>query len=394
MARQGAGHVRYLMGKLRAGELSTLEVAHELGLSGRRVRQLYSEYLGCCAQGQEEQWVPGKSGGYNSSHVPDPVATLWSKMLGVRPPAPYAFCASESWRLHEFRADRATVRRWALQRGFAHQGPPKRKPSGAILRWQCAEVGALWQLDATPHHWFGELEPLYPLLDMVDDCSRVIVGARLYPHECLLAYMDFLPRAFEEYGFPLALYVDHHSFFFSRIPDNLTYLAEALRRYDVTLKPAPTAQAKGKIERQHQFWQNRLPSFFAVHGIGQIEQANPPVDALRQHHNAEELHREIDMTPNTAWRRAKREGRYLLRPCRKDPWWKYIWSIRQRVRVGLDGTVSLDGTKIKLGSRFNSWALRCDHPDGTVSFLANEPGSGGKPIVLFNYTRSKPFWTI
>jgi len=68
---------------------------------------------------------------------------------------------------------------------------------------------------------------MYPLLDMLDDCSRVIVGARLYPRECLLAYMDFLPRAFEEYGFPLALYVDYHSFFFSKLPDNLTYLAEA-----------------------------------------------------------------------------------------------------------------------------------------------------------------------
>jgi hypothetical protein len=394
MGRQGAGHVRYLMGKLRVQELSTLEVAQELGLSDRRARQLYSTYLTCCAQGGGDEWVPGRSGGNRQRQVPDPVEMLWRKMLGVKPPAPYAFCASEALRLHQFITDRATVRRWAIVRGCAHAGPPKAKSSGAVRRWQCAEVGALWQLDATPHHWFGGDDPLYPLLDMVDDCSRVIVGARLYPRECLLAYMDFLPRAFEEYGFPLALYVDHHSFFFSKIPDNLTYLAEALRRYDVTLKHAPTAQAKGKIERQHQFWQNRLPSFFAAQGIRQVDPANPQIDQLRWHHNAEELHREIQMTPDTAWRKAKREGRCLLRACRKDPWWKYIWSVRQRVRVGLDSTVSLDYSKIKLGTRSNSWVLRCDHPDGTVSFLANEPGSGGKPILLYNYKRNKPLWTI
>ena len=394
MGRQGAGHVRYLMGKLRAEELNTWEVAHELGLSTRRVRQLYHSYLQDCAQGAEDAWGPGTSGGRNRSRIPELVVALWRKMLGVKPPAPYAFCASEALRLHQFITDRATVRRWAVARGCAHGGPPKRKSSGAIRRWQCAEVGALWQLDATPHRWFGEQGELYPLLDMVDDCSRVIVGAQLYPHECLLAYMDFLPRAFEEYGLPLALYVDHHSFFFSKIPDNLTYLGEALRRYDVTLKHAPTPEAKGKIERQHQFWQNRLPSFFATHGIGQIDGANPPLDDLRHHHNAEELHREIQMTPDHAWRKAKREGRYLVRPCRKDSWWKYIWSVRQRVRVGLDGSVNLDGVKIKLGPRSNSWALRCDHPDGTVSFLANDPGSGGKPFLLYSLKRNQPLWTI
>lgn len=228
MGRHGAGHVRYLMGKLRRLELSARGAAEELGVTERRIRQLYREYLEGCAQDKESEWVPGKSGGYRGRVIPEAVASLWRKMLEAEPPAPYAFAASEALRLHQLRVDRAAVR-----------------------RWQCSEVGALWQLDATPHRWFGDGTDLYPLLDMLDDCSRVIVGARLYPHECLMAYMDFLPRAFEEYGLPLALYVDFHSFFFSKIPENLTYPGEALRRYDISLKYAPTPQAKGKIERQH-----------------------------------------------------------------------------------------------------------------------------------------------
>lgn len=394
MGRLGAGHVRHLMGKLRVGEISTLEVADELGITTRRVNQLYGRYLSFCAGGKADEWAPGKSGGNRERVIPDGVEVLWQEMLKATPPAPYAFAASEAFRLHGFLADRATVRRWAMNVGLAHPLPRKKTSSAAVRRWQCADVGALWQLDSTPHHWFGDEDPLYPLLDMVDDCSRVIVGSRLYPAECLLAYMDFLPRAFEEYGFPLALYVDYHSFFFSKIPDNLTYLADALRRYDISLKYAPTPQAKGKIERQHQFWQNRLPSFFSAHRINRLDTANPHIDDLRRHHNAEELHREIEMTPDHAWRKAKRENRIVLRPFKPDPWWKYIWSVRQRVRVGMDGLVSIDCTKLKIGYRSKSWLLRCDHPDGTVSFLANEPGSGGKPIIVFVYKRNRPFWTI
>jgi transposase InsO family protein len=392
MGRHGAGHVRHLMGKLRTLELSTRQVAEDLGLTERRIRQLYREYLEFYAQGKEPEWVPGQSGGYRGRVVPEPVEALWRKMLGAKPPAPYAFVASEALRLHQFHVDRATVRRWAFKAGCAHVGPRK-KPRAAVRRWQCADVGALWQLDATPHRWFGDTGEPHPLLDMVDDCSRVVVGAKLYPHECLLAYMDFLPRAFQEYGFPLALYVDFHSFFFTNVPDNLTYLGDALRRYDISLKYAPTPQAKGKVERLHQFWQNRLPSYFAAEGIQQIELANPHLDPLRHHHNTQELHRELGMIPHEAWRKARRESRYVLRPFQPDPWWKYVWSVRQRVRVGLDGTVCAGTVRLKIGHRFNSFVVRCDHPDGSMTFLANEPGSGGKPIVLLKFQGNRPLWT-
>lgn len=382
------------MGKLRVRELNVHEVADGLEITERRVRQLYREYLEGCARGNEQVWAPGKSGGYQGRVIPEAVAALWRKLFMAHPPAPYAFAASEALRIQQFRVDRATVRRWALQVGCAHAGPRVRKPRAPVRRWQCADIGALWQLDATPHRWFGADVDSYTLLDMIDDCSRVIVGARLYPHECLMAYMDFLPRAFEEYGLPLALYVDFHSFFFSKIPDNLTYLGTALLRYGVSLKYAPTPQSKGKIERLHQFWQNRLPSYFSAEGIRHIEAANVHLDPLRHHHNSEEIHREIQMTPDHAWHQAKRASRCVLRPFKLDPWWTYVWSVRQRTRVDLDGTVSAGSVRLKINARVLSWVLRCDHSDGSTSFLANEPKSGGKPIVLLKYQGHKPLWTL
>ena len=391
--RHGAAHVRHLLAGVRESRLSTEQVGEELGITARGVRKLYGRYLEACATGCAAAWEPGRSGGNRQKPVPEDVAALWRRMLRVEPPAPYAFAASEALRLFGLSIDRATVRRWAMAEGCAHA--TRRKASAAVVhRWQCADVGALWQLDVTSHAWFGPQSERLPLFDLVDDCSRVITGARLYPRECLLAYLDFLARAFREYGLPLALYVDYHSFFFTHIPDNLTYLGQVLRLYDISLKYAPTAQAKGKIERQHQFWQLRLPSYFLTHGIHQIETANVHLDPLRLHHNTHEIHRELSMTPQKAWTLAKRHHHHVLRPFREDPWWRYVWSVRSRVRVGIDGTVPVGHLRMRVPARIGSWVVHCRHPNGSISILANEPGASGKPILLLTFEGTGSDWTI
>jgi len=43
---------------------------------------------------------------------------------------------------------------------------------------------------------------------MLDDCSRVFVGSKIYDRELLLSYLDFLPTAFLAYGRPLRIYGD------------------------------------------------------------------------------------------------------------------------------------------------------------------------------------------
>ena len=103
---------------------------------------------------------------------------------------------------------------------------------------------------------------------------------------CCCTYFDFLPAAFLAHGRPLQIYVDYHSIFFTHDPDALTQLGWALKFYDISFLYAPTPQAKGKIERAHQYWQGRLPAYFASEKITEIEVANPHIDALRAHRNA------------------------------------------------------------------------------------------------------------
>jgi len=127
------------------------------------------------------------------------------------------------------------------------------------------------------------------MLNMLDDCTRVFVGSKLYGRELLLSYLDFLPATFLIYGRPLQIYVDYHALFFTKNPDALTQLGWALKFYDISFLYAPTPQAKGKIERESdQFWQGRLPAYFASEKIAEIETANPTHRRFAAHRNAHE----------------------------------------------------------------------------------------------------------
>ena len=65
-----------------------------------------------------------------------------------------------------------------------------------MRRWQRAQIGELWQLDASPHRWFPHSKLSFPMLNMLDDCSRLFTGSKIYERELLLSYFDFLPAAF------------------------------------------------------------------------------------------------------------------------------------------------------------------------------------------------------
>jgi hypothetical protein len=307
---------------------------------------------------------------------------LLRKRLGCVPPCPYSFAASEALRLHSFKLDRAQVRRWAIAHQLAHAVPPKRVLA-PVRRWQRARSGELWQLDASPHRWFPSSPIAFPMLNMLDDCSRLFVGSKLYQRELLLAYLDFLPAAFLAHGRPLQLYVDYHSFFFTQDPDALTQLGWALKFYDISLRYAPTPQAKGKVEREHQYWQGRLPAYFASEKIDQIQQANPHLDDLRRHRNAREVHRELRQTPQRAWDQAQTEGRSVLRPVPRCPWWDYVWSVRTVLRVGPDGRVPIGTQRLRIEQPPATKIVLCLHPTGHHSVLAAPPDAKEKPALLF-----------
>ena len=372
-----------MLAGFRAGSIKAGAAAQRLGLSRSRFYELYGDYLQACAHRQQSSWTPAVSGGDHAADWPPQVHALLRKRLGSRPPASYSFAASEVLRLCQFKVDRAQVRRWAIEQQLDHP-KPHRRPTAPVRRWQRGQIGELWQLDATPHAWFPASSQLFPMLNMLDDCSRVFTAAKIYQRETLMAYLDLLPTAFTQYGLPLELYVDYHSLFFTHNPKALTQLGQALHFYGVTFRYAPTPQAKGKVERSHFFWQERLPAFFASEHIVDLEQANPHVQALRLHRNLHEVHREIGMVPQKAWDLAVKEKRSVLRAKPDCPWWPFVWSQRTNIRVGPDGRVPIGSQLLRVEAAPGSKAVLCHHPSGHYSVLAAPPDPRTKPVILFS----------
>ena len=375
--------IRHLLESVRTEKISASTAATELGLSRNRLYQLLGDYLAAYGPGKHRNWVPGVSGGDHAPVWPASVVALLRKRLSSTPPASYSFAASEALRVCEYRLDRAQVRRWAMANNLVHGNIPRR-PRAPVRRWQRSQIGELWQLDATPHRWFPPSDTQLPMLNMLDDCSRIFVGSKLYDREIMPAYLDFLPTAFLDYGLPLELYVDYHSFFFTKVPDSLTTLGKALQFYGVSLRFAPTPQAKGKVEREHSFWQQRLPAYFASEPVADLHEANRHIAALRLHRNKHEIHRELKMTPGKAWTEAVAQKRSVLRPVPPCPWWPYVWSVQISTRTGPDGRIPIGTHAIRLETPPGTKVIICHHPDGHHSVLAARPKLGTLPAILFS----------
>lgn len=146
--------------------------------------------------------------------------------------------------------------------------------------------GELVQVDGTPFNWFKDGH-MYSIHGFIDDATGKVLGAYMCEHECLLGYLEVLRQMLTDYGIPQCLYPDKFSVFFPAKSQKLT-IEEQLegktapttqfkRIIDVlgiNMFPASTSQAKGRIERLWETFQDRLITEFKLEKITTIEQAN------------------------------------------------------------------------------------------------------------------------
>lgn len=381
--RLGLPHVHDAMAQFCEGKITWEQACESLGISRSRLYELRTGFLKARAGAGLAQWHPGISGGNHARPWPAEIEQFAREVIASG--YNYAFVASETERLFGKVLARSQIRHWAIRSGCVPAPKPPRLPSH-IRRWQRGSVGELWQLDATPEHWFGAEGPALPLLDMLDDCSRQQVGCAIYRSENIPAYLHFLHAAFMKYGLPLEIYVDQATIFKGNKENSVTRLGRRLKFYGSSFVLANTPEAKGKVERIHQVWQDRLPPYFEYNDItasSDLETVNCHIDRLRDHRNHHEKHRELKMCPQDAWDKAIAEGRNKLRPVPQDPWWPYVWSTWYDVTIGQGGYVCWGNerfpTRVPPGSR----AVLCEHLDGKISIIKEYPNKERLPQILF-----------
>jgi len=234
----------------------------------------------------------------------------------------------------EFRVDHETLRRWLLARGLWKRA----RKRNAHRRWRKPKehFGELVQIDGSPHDWFGTGEKCC-LMNMVDDATSRSF-ALFFPHETTEAAMRITMGWIERYGIPSALYTDHHTIYVTdrEAPTReemekgtgpLTALGKACHTLGIHIIPASSPQAKGRVERKHGVYQDRLVKEMKLRGIKTMEEAN----AFLVSGYLDELNKKFEKAPSSPLD--------YHRPLREDQDLKAAFAFEETRKVGNDWTV-------------------------------------------------------
>jgi len=189
---------------------------------------------------------------------------------------------------------REKVRRLLRSQGII--SPRKRRaPKHRSRRVRREAEGMMLQIDGSPHDWLEGRGPRLCLVGGIDDATSKVAAAFFEEQETSAAYFRLFLEIGRTEGLPLSAYADRHSIFFTEreptIEEELsgqqpkTQVGRALAELGVTLIPAGSPQAKGRIERLWGTFQDRLVSELRLAEAKNKAQAQAVLEKLLPHYN-------------------------------------------------------------------------------------------------------------
>jgi transposase len=189
---------------------------------------------------------------------------------------------------------RETVRRLLRAEGI-HSPRKRRAPKHRSRRVRREAEGMMLQIDGSPHDWLEGRGPRLCLVGGIDDATSKVPAAFFEEHETSAAYFRLFLEIGRTQGLPISAYADRHSIFFTEreptIEEELsdkhpkTQVGRALEDLGVTLIPAGSPQAKGRIERLWGTFQDRLVSELRLAGAKNKEQAQAVLEKFLPRYN-------------------------------------------------------------------------------------------------------------
>ena len=191
------------------------------------------------------------------------------------------FAAEKLAQRHEIVVDHETLRRWLIAEGLWQT--KRNRHAYRQRRRRRERFGELVQFDGSQHEWFEGRAEGCCLMNMVDDATGRTLSF-LCPQETTAAAMWLLWRWIVRYGIPQAVYCDRkNAFVLDREPTIAEQLAGivpkspfevACEKLGIEVIVARSPQAKGRVERNHAVYQDRLVKELRLGGISDIETAN------------------------------------------------------------------------------------------------------------------------
>ena len=172
---------------------------------------------------------------------------------------------------------RPTLRRILVKAGI---GSPRsrRSQQHRFRRRRMPQEGMLVQIDGSHHPWLEDRGPKLTLLIAVDDATGTVAQAAFRTTEDTRGYLVLLEGLIRQWGIPLALYSDRHSAFKYNarqkpVPVETTRFAGVMRDLGIRQIFALSPQAKGRVERMLETFQDRLVTELRLADASNIDQA-------------------------------------------------------------------------------------------------------------------------
>ena len=219
------------------------------------------------------------------------------------------------------------------RRGIKHRSRRERRVS----------EGMMLQVDGSPHDWLEGRGPPMCLIGAIDDATSKVMGALFAPAESSWGYFTLFSEIFKQHGVSQSIYTDCHSVFWTDREPTLaeqlinkkptTEVGRGLEELGVSLILAHSPQAKGRIERLWNTFQDRLVSELRLAKAKTMEQARVVLERYLPEHN-----------------------RKFSTPAKAEPAWRKVSALeiqrtlcfKQQRTVAKDNTVTFEGTVLQI----------------------------------------------
>jgi len=259
------------------GRMRIREVSRKLGLSYRQCRRSYKGFR----QEGDGALVHGNRGRHSNRAKPAEFRQAVLELYRGRYEGFGPTLAAEKLAGDGYELDHETLRRWLIRDG---QWRRRRKRGKHRTRRPRREhFGELVQMDGSHHEWFGPGRPRACLMNMVDDAQGTTMALMADEESTELA-MRLLWSWIKRYGIPKALYTDKKNVFVTdREPtieeqlageEPMTAFGKACKKLGIEIIKAHSPQAKGRVERNHGVYQDRLVKELHLKRITTVEGAN------------------------------------------------------------------------------------------------------------------------
>jgi len=266
-----------VMGMVKGIKITLVKAAELLELSYRQCKRIYKRY-----REEGDAGLVNRSRGRTSNRQKDSaikeavIERCRTRYEGFGPTL-----ASEKLKDEGYTIDHDTLRLWLLKAGIWVKRRKRKKHRS--WRERKEHFGEMVQMDGSFEDWFEGRGEEAVLMDMVDD-AKGGTFAQFHEGETTRAAMLTLWRYIDIYGMPVSLYVDWDSVYVTarqatvdeelRGEMPLPQFGRAVKRLGIKIILANSAQAKGRVERKHQVYQDRLIKEMRLKGISTREGGN------------------------------------------------------------------------------------------------------------------------